>query len=192
VARPLKASPWRRRLHLLRHRALAIRRLVLQPCAPHGSARQDACPRRRQGIPLPGHSLRPESCCATSPPPPAAPGALRLGRDDVDRLLGMVHTSSIRPRPRSPWRWHEASASERTPSVRTALTGDLQTELNRRCVEGDAQVPPEGPGDLRDKLNRRRAGRDVCISLEKTRERCGGLGQDSAAVAPRAPGDARF
>jgi hypothetical protein len=126
------------------------------------------------------------------PSPTASPGAMRQWRDDVDRLLGMVHTSSIRPRPRSPWRWHEASASERTPSVRTALTGDLQTELNRRCVEGDAQVPPEGPGDLRDKLNRRRAGRDVCISLEKTRERCGGLGQDSAAVAPRAPGDARF
>jgi hypothetical protein len=53
-------------------------------------------------------------------------------------------------------------------------------------------VPPEGPGDLRDELNRRRAGRDACISLEKTRECCGNLRQDSAAVAPQAPGDARF
>jgi hypothetical protein len=78
------------------------------------------------------------------------------------------------------------------PSVRTAPTGDLRAELNRRREEGDTQVPPEGLGDLRDKLNRRRAGRDVCISLEKTRERCGGLGQDSAAVLPRALGDARF
>jgi hypothetical protein len=126
------------------------------------------------------------------PSPTASPGAMRQWRDDVDRLLGMAHTGSIRPRPRSSWRRHEASASERTPSVRTASTGDLRMELNRRRAEGDAQVPLEGPGDLRDELNRRRAGRDACISLEKTRERCGNLGQDSAAVAPRAPGDARF
>jgi hypothetical protein len=53
-------------------------------------------------------------------------------------------------------------------------------------------VPPEGPGDLRDELNRRRTSRDAFASLEKTRERCGKLEQDSAAVAPQAPGDARF
>jgi hypothetical protein len=87
------------------------------------------------------------------PSPVASPGAMRQWRDDVDRLLGMAHPGSIRPRPRSPLRRHEASASERTPSVRTAPTGDLLMELNRRCVEGDTQVPPEGPGDLRDKLN---------------------------------------
>jgi hypothetical protein len=126
------------------------------------------------------------------PSPMASPGAMRQWRDDVDRLLGMAHTNSIRPRPRSPWRRHEAPASERTPSVRTAPTGDLRTELNHRRVEGDTQVPPEGPRDLRDKLNCRRAGKDACISLEKTRERYGDLGQDSTAVAPRAPGDARF
>jgi hypothetical protein len=126
------------------------------------------------------------------PSPTASPGAMRQWRDDVDRLLGMAHTGSIRPRPRSPWRRRKASASEHTPLARTAPTGDLRAELNHRRVEGDVQVPPVGPGDLRDKLNRRRAGRDACISLEKTRERCGNLGQDSAAVAPRAPGDARF
>ena len=54
------------------------------------------------------------------------------------------------------------------------------------------RVPPEGPGDLWDELNRRRTGRGACASLEKTRERCGNLGQDSAAVAQQAPGDARF
>jgi hypothetical protein len=54
------------------------------------------------------------------------------------------------------------------------------------------RVPPEGPGDLRDELNRRRTSRDTCVSLEKTRERCGNLGQDFAAVAPQALGDARF
>jgi hypothetical protein len=54
------------------------------------------------------------------------------------------------------------------------------------------RVPPKGPGDLRDELNRRRTGRDACASLEKTRECCGNLGQDSTAVVPQAPGDARF
>jgi hypothetical protein len=76
--------------------------------------------------------------------------------------------------------------------VRTAPVGDLRTKLNLRHTEGDVWVPLEGPGDLWDELNRRRAGRDACVSLEKPRERCGNLGQDSAAVAPQAPGDARF
>jgi hypothetical protein len=76
--------------------------------------------------------------------------------------------------------------------VRTAPTRDLRTRLNRRHTEGDVRVPPEGPGDLRDELNRRRADRDACISLDKTRERCGNLGQDSAVVAPQAPGDADY
>jgi hypothetical protein len=126
------------------------------------------------------------------PSPAASPGAMRQWHDVVDRLLSMAHTGSIRPKPRSSWRRHEASASERSPSVRTAPTGDLRTELNRRRAEGDAQVSLEGPGDLQEELNHRRAGKGACISLEKARERCGNLGQDFAAVAPRAPGDARF
>jgi hypothetical protein len=117
---------------------------------------------------------------------------MRQWCDDVDRLLSMAHAGSIKPKPRSSWHRHEASASERSPSVRTAPTGDLRAELNHRRAEGDTRVPPEGLGDLRDELNRRRAGKDACSSLEKARERCGNLGQDSAVVAPRAPGDARF
>jgi hypothetical protein len=99
----------------------------------------------------------------------ASPGAMRQWRGDVDRLLGVAHSSSVRPRPRSSWCRHEASTPERTSSVRAAPTGDL-----------------------RDELNRRRTGRDAYASLEKTRWRCGNLGQDSIAVAPRVPGDARF
>jgi hypothetical protein len=124
--------------------------------------------------------------------PTASPGAMRQWRDDVDRLLSMAHAGSIKPKPRSSRRWHEASASERSPSMRTAPTRDLRAELNRRHAEGGARVPPEGPGDLRDELNRRRAGKGACSSLDKARERCGNLGQDSAVVAPWAPGDARF
>jgi hypothetical protein len=126
------------------------------------------------------------------PSPTASLGAMRQWRDDVDRHLGVAHTGMVRPRPRSSWRRHEASALERTPSERTAPTGDLRTKLSRRHVEGDVRVPQEGPGDLRDELNRRRASRESCISLERTRGRCNNLGQDSAAVAPQVPGDARF
>jgi hypothetical protein len=110
----------------------------------------------------------------------------------VDRLFSMAHTGSVRPKPRSSWCQYEASASERSPSVRAAPTEDLRAKHNRRRAEGDAQVPPERPKDLRDELNHRRAGKDASISLEKARERRGSLERDFAAVAPRAPGDARF
>jgi hypothetical protein len=122
----------------------------------------------------------------------ASPGAIRQWRDDVDRLLSMAHSGSVRPRPRSSRRQYEASVAMRSPSVRAAPTKDLRAELNRRRAVEDPQVPPETPEDPRDKLNRRHAGKDACISLERERERCGNLEQDFAAVAPWAPGDARF
>jgi hypothetical protein len=50
----------------------------------------------------------------------ASPGAMKQWRDDVDRLLGMAHSTSTRSRPRSSRRQHEASASVRSPSVRGA------------------------------------------------------------------------
>jgi hypothetical protein len=104
----------------------------------------------------------------------------------------MAHTGLVRPKPRSSRRQYEASASERSPSVRAAPTEDLRAELNHKRAEGDAQVPPERPEDLRDELNHRCAGKDACISLEKAREHRGNLERDFAAVAPRAAQDARF
>jgi hypothetical protein len=47
----------------------------------------------------------------------ASPGAMKQWRDDVDRLLGMAHSTSTRSRPRSSRRQHEASVSVRSPSV---------------------------------------------------------------------------
>jgi hypothetical protein len=104
----------------------------------------------------------------------ASPGAMKQWRDDVDRLLGMAHSSSTRSRPRSSRRQHEASASVRSPSVRGAQTNDLRAELNRRY-----------------------AGEDARISLERARERQQNiegrnLDQDFAAVAPQTPVGARF
>jgi hypothetical protein len=96
----------------------------------------------------------------------ASPGAMKQWRDDVDRLLGMAHSASTRSKTRSSRRQHEASASVRSPSVRGAQTNDLRAELNRR-----------------------RAGEDARVSLERARERRQNidgrdLDQDFAAVAP--------
>jgi hypothetical protein len=95
----------------------------------------------------------------------ASPRAMKQWCDDVDRLLGMAHSGSARPRPRSSRRQHEASVSVRSPSVRAAPTEDLRAELNRRRAGGDAPVSLERPDDLRAELNRRRAGDDARVSL---------------------------
>jgi hypothetical protein len=101
----------------------------------------------------------------------ASPGAMRQWREDVDRLLGMAHSGLARPRPRSFRRQREASASVHSPLVRGAWTNDLRAELNRRRAGEDAQISLERDDDLRAKLNRRRAGEDARISLERARER---------------------
>jgi hypothetical protein len=103
----------------------------------------------------------------------ASPGAMKQWRDDVDQLLGMAHSTSTRSRTRSSRREHEASASMCLPSVRGAQTNDLRAELNRR-----------------------RAGEDARVSLERTRERCQNidgrsLDQDFVAVAPQTPTSTR-
>jgi hypothetical protein len=99
----------------------------------------------------------------------ASPGAMKQWRDDVDRLLVMAHSTSTRSRSRSSRRQHEASTSVRSPSVRGAQTNDLRAELNRR-----------------------HAGEDARISLERARERRQNidgrnLDQDFTAIAPQAP-----
>jgi hypothetical protein len=125
----------------------------------------------------------------------ASPGAMGQWHDDVDRLLGRAHIGSVRPRPQSSRCQYEASASERSPSMRAAPTKDLRAELNHRRAAEDTQVPPERPEDLRDELNRRREGKNARLSLGRVRECRRSLGghnleQDFAAVAPQGPGDA--
>jgi hypothetical protein len=99
----------------------------------------------------------------------ASPGAMKQWRDDVDRLLGMAHSTSTRSRPRSSRHQHEASASVCSPSVRGAQTNDLRAELD--C---------------------RHAGEDARVSLERARERRQNiegrnLNQDFVAAAPQTP-----
>jgi hypothetical protein len=126
----------------------------------------------------------------------ASPGAMRQWQEDVDRLIGMAHSGSARPRPRSFRHQREASASVRSPSVRGARTNDLRAELNRRRVGEDARISLERDNDLRAELNHRRAGEDAQISLERARERRQNfegrnLDQDFGPVSPQTPRDAR-
>jgi hypothetical protein len=127
----------------------------------------------------------------------ASPGAMKKWCDDVDHLLGMAHSGSARPRPRSSRRQHEASASVRSPSVRAAPTEDLWVELNYRRAGEDAPVSLERSNDLRAELNRRSAGEDACVSLERAHE-CRqnvegrNLDYDFAVVAPQTPTGARI
>jgi hypothetical protein len=122
---------------------------------------------------------------------------MKKWRDNVDRLLGMAHSGSARPRPRSSRRQHEALASVRSPSVKAAPTEDLRVELNRRCAGEDAPISLERLDDLRAELNRRRAGEDARVSLKRARERRQNiegrnLDLDFTAVAPQTPVGARI
>jgi hypothetical protein len=127
----------------------------------------------------------------------ASPSAMKQWRDNVDRLLGMAHSASTRPKLRSSRRQHEASASVHSPSVRAAPTEDLRAELNRRHAVEDTPVSLEKSNDLQAELNRRRAGEDARVSLERARERRQNfegrnLDQDFAAVTPRTPTSAQI
>jgi hypothetical protein len=175
---------------------------------------------RASNHPAPGaadvHSARQHTPAQTSRASRAAPGALSAARellrhppsstaspwamkqwsDDVDRLLGMLHSSSARPRPWSFQRQHEASTSMRSPSVKAAPTEDLRAELNRQLAGEDAPISLERPDDLRAELNRRRAGEDARVSLERAREHRlnfegRNLDQDFAPLAPQTPRGAR-
>jgi hypothetical protein len=59
----------------------------------------------------------------------------------------------------------------RSPSVKATPSEDLRAELNRRRAGEDAPISLERPDDLRAELNRRRASEDARVSLERARER---------------------
>jgi hypothetical protein len=127
----------------------------------------------------------------------ASLGAMKQWHDIVDHFLGMEHSGSARPKPRSFRHQHETSASVRSPSVKAARTDDLRVELNRRSASEDAPISLERPDDLRAELNRRRAGEDARVSLERARERRQNfegrnLDQDFAPLAPQTPRGARI
>jgi hypothetical protein len=84
----------------------------------------------------------------------------------------------------------------RCAHLKAAPTEDLRAELNRRRAGEDTPVSLERPDDLRAKLNRRRTGEDARVSLERARERRQNiegrnLDLDFTAVAPQTPRGAR-
>jgi hypothetical protein len=90
----------------------------------------------------------------------ASPGAMKQWRDDVDRLLGMAHSTSTRSRPRSSRRQREVTSSVRSPSIRGAQTDDLCAELNRRHTGEDARVSLERARERRQNIEGRNLDRD--------------------------------
>jgi hypothetical protein len=98
-----------------------------------------------------------------SPSSTASPGAMKQWRDDVDRLLGMAHSSSTRSRPRSSRRQHEATASMRSPFMRGAQSDDLRAELNRRRAGEDARVSLERACERRQNIEGRNLDQDFAV-----------------------------
>jgi hypothetical protein len=73
----------------------------------------------------------------------------------------------------------------------------MRAELNRRRAGEDTPVSLERSDDLRPELNCRRAGEDARVSLERARERWlnvegRNLNYDFAVVAPQTPTGARI
>ena len=68
----------------------------------------------------PGALLAARELLRHPPSSTASPGAMKQWQDDVDRLLGMAHSTPSRSRTQSSRRQHEASTSVRSPSVRGA------------------------------------------------------------------------
>jgi hypothetical protein len=98
----------------------------------------------------------------------ASPGAMKQWRDDVDRLLGMAHSTSTRSRPRSSRRQREVTASVRSPSVRGAQTDDLRAELNHRRTREDARVSLERARERRQNIEGRNLDRDFATEASQT------------------------
>jgi hypothetical protein len=94
---------------------------------------------------------------------------MKQWRDDVDRLLGMAHSTLTRSRTRSSRRQHEASTSVRSPSVRGAQTNDLRAELNRRRAGEDARVSLERARERRQNIDGRNLDQDFAtVALQTT------------------------
>jgi hypothetical protein len=93
---------------------------------------------------------------------------MKQWRDDVNRLLGMAHSTSTRSRPRSSRRQREATTSVRSPSVRGALTDDLREELNRRRTGEDSRVSLERAHERRQNIEGRNLDRDFAAEAPQT------------------------
>jgi hypothetical protein len=93
---------------------------------------------------------------------------MKQWHDDIDRLLGMTHSTSSRSRPQSSWRQREATTSVRSPSVRGAQTDDFRAELNRRRTGEDTRVSLERARERRQNIEGRNLDRDFAAEAPQT------------------------
>jgi hypothetical protein len=192
-----RTSRWRKRQHPPCHESPTALPPVLLLCTLCSTQQHTHVQTSRASRAAPGALPVARELLRNPPSSTTSSGAMRQWREDVNRLLGMTHSGSARPRPRSFRRQREASASVHSPSVRGARTNDLRAELNRRRAGEDARISLERDDDLRAEINRRRAGKDARISLERAREHRQNfegrnLDQDFGPVSPQTPRDARM
>jgi hypothetical protein len=98
----------------------------------------------------------------------ASLGAMKQWRDDVDRLLGMAHSTSTRCRPRSSRHQREATMSVHSPSVRGAQTDDLRAELNLRRTGEDAWISLERAHECHQNIEGRNLDQDFAATTPQT------------------------
>jgi hypothetical protein len=153
-------------LRPLRHgypTALSLGLLLYTPC---NSTCLRKCPRLRRGN---TYGIICRQGVATPPPSSTASlGAMKQWRDDIDRLLGMAHSTSTRSRPRSSRRQREAMAYVRSPSVRGAQTDDLRAELNRRRTGEGAWISLERARERRQNIEGRNLDQDFAVATPQT------------------------
>jgi hypothetical protein len=165
VSKLQKIWRWSKKLCPLRRGYPTAPSLGLLLYTPCNSTRLRKCPGLHRGQ----HLLSAARELLRNPPSSkASPGAMKQWRDDVDRLLGMVHSTSTRSRPRSSRRQREATTSVRSPSVRGAQTDDLRADLNRRRTGEDARISLERVHERRQNIEGRNLDQDFATATPQT------------------------
>jgi hypothetical protein len=133
-------------------------------CTQHTAAQASRTPSRAS----PGALSAARELLRHPPSSTASPGAMKQWRDDIDRLLGMAYSTSTKSRTRSSRRQHEVSASVRSPSIRGAQTNNLREELNRRRAGEDARVSLERARERRQNIDGRNLDQDFGMVTSQT------------------------
>jgi hypothetical protein len=127
-------------------------------------------------LPPSGPLMAARELLRTPPGEAASPDAHRQWRDDVDRLLNLAQASpgsAGRSVSRQRRRQGGASGSVHSPSVRSARTEDLRAELNRRHAGEDARISIERARNRRLNIE----GRNLAPELDASTVRPQGLTQ---------------
>jgi hypothetical protein len=156
--------------HASRHPASRVAPRAAPPCAAERASVAQSV------LPPSGPLMAARELLRNPPGEAASPDAHRQWRDDVDRLLNLAQASpgsaggSVSRQRR---RQGGASGSVHSPSVRSARTEDLRAELNRRHAGEDARVSIERARNRRLNIE----GRNLAPELDAAAARSQGLPQ---------------